>query len=153
MSMLHRRMVLTALADLAGMPMPSRHVDTEAEVSPQNIMYDGLLDNLAAIVPRVADRSAATVVKGVARHLKYLKEIEHNGNLFVQEELTDINALLGPTFDNLAEGRPALAESARADRVNVEDYLRYHYRRMVRDDWLMRSASGAMYERAWPPLR
>jgi aminoglycoside phosphotransferase (APT) family kinase protein len=153
MSMLHRRMVLTALADLAGMPLPSRRVDTEADAAPQNGMYDGLLDNLAAIVPRIEDRSASTVVKGVARHLKYLKEIDRNGALFVRNELEDVNALLAPTFDDLAAARPALAEAARDGHVGLEDYLRYHYRRMVRDDWLMRSASGAMYERAWPPLR
>jgi len=153
MSMLHRRMVLTALAELAGMPIPPRNVETESSASPQNAMYDGLLDNLAAIVPRIDDRGASTVVKGVARHLKYLKEIDGNGALFVREELEDLNALTAPAFDNLAEGRPALAEAAREGKVPLEDYLRYHFRRMIRDDWLMRTASGAMYERAWPALR
>jgi aminoglycoside phosphotransferase (APT) family kinase protein len=153
MSMLHRRMVLTALADLAGMAVPPRQVDAEADPSPQQAMYGGLLDNLAAIAPRIGDRSAATVVRGVARHLKYLKEIDRNGTLFVREELADINAMLAPSFDDLGAARPALAEAAREGEVGLEDYLRYHFRRMVRDDWLMRTASGAMYERAWPPLR
>jgi aminoglycoside phosphotransferase (APT) family kinase protein len=153
MSMLHRRMVLTALAELGHMPIPPRQVAAEAETPPQNVMYDGLLDNLAAIALRIEDRNASTVVKGVARHLKYLKEIDRNGSLFVREELDDINALLGPSFDDLTEARPALGEAARTGKVGLEDYLRYHYRRMVRDDWLMRTASGAMYERAWPLLR
>jgi len=153
MSMLHRRMVLTALSELAGMAVPPREVDDEAELAPHNAMYAGLLDNLSAVVPRIEDGGASTVVKGVARHLKYLKEIDHNGRLFDGQELADIAALLGRSFDGLAEARPALAERAREGKVPLEDYLRYHFRRMVRDDWLMRTASGAMYERAWPALR
>jgi aminoglycoside phosphotransferase (APT) family kinase protein len=153
MSMLHRRMVLTALAELAGMPIPPRSVDAEAEPTTQSVMYDGLLDNLAAIVPRIGDRGASSVVKGVARHLKYLKELHRNGALFIREELDDINALTGPSYPALSVARPALAEAAREGRVSIEAYVRYHFRRMVRDDWLMRTASGAMYERAWPILR
>jgi aminoglycoside phosphotransferase (APT) family kinase protein len=153
MSMLHRRMVLTALAELAGMPLPPREIDDEAQPSPQNTMYDGLLGNLSAIVPAIEDRGASTVVKGVARHLKYLKEIDRNGRQFDAQELDDISAVLGTTFDELAVARPQLAEAARNGKVPLEDYLRYHFRRMTRDDWLMRTASGAMFERAWPALR
>jgi hypothetical protein len=153
MGMLHRRMVLTALAELTGIPMPPREIETEAAPTAQGAIYDGLLGNLADIVPRIDDRSASTVVKGVARHLKYLKEIDRNGTLFLHEELADINSLTGPSFDDLSEARPALAEAARTGTVPIEDYVRYHVRRMVRDDWLMRAASGAMYQRAWPPLR
>lgn len=152
MSMLHRRMVLTALAELAGMPIPAREIAEEAAPSPQNAMYDGLLDNLSAVVPRIEDRGASTVVKGVARHLKYLKEIDRNGRRFDDEELGDVNALLGASFEGLADARPALGEAAREGKVPLEDYLQYHFRRMVRDDWLMRTASGAMYARAWPAL-
>ncbi|MGD9797312.1 MAG: phosphotransferase [Acidimicrobiia bacterium] len=153
MGMLHRRMVVTALAELAGLPLPPRQVDEEAEPSPQNVMYDGLLDNLSAVVPQIEDRAASTVVKGVARHLKYLKELDRNGRRFEAQELDDIRATTGTTFDDLATARPALAEAAREGRVPAEDYLRYHFRRMTRDDWLMRTASGAMFDRAWPELR
>jgi aminoglycoside phosphotransferase len=153
MGMLHRRMYLTAMAELAGIPLPPRQVEHEAEPSPHNVMYDGLLDNMAAIVPRIEDRGASTVVKGVARHLKYLKEIDRNGRLFDGQELDDIIRLLGRSHDNLSDARPALAEAARQAKVPLEDYLTYHFRRMVRDDWLMRAASGSMYTRAWPALR
>jgi aminoglycoside phosphotransferase (APT) family kinase protein len=153
MGMLHRRMVLTALAELAGLPIPPRQIDDEDEPSPQNAMYDGLLGNLSDVVPAIEDRGASTVVKGVARHLKYLKEIDRNGRRFDAQELDDIRAVLGTTFDELAVARPRLAEAARDGDVPLEDYLRYHFRRMTRDDWLMRTASGAMFDRAWPALR
>lgn len=152
MSMLHRRMVLTALADLAGMALPPRVIDVEDEARPHNAMYDGLLGNLASIVPRIDDRGAATVVKGVARHLKYLKEIDRYGSRFEAEELDDIRALVGPPVSSVADGRPILAEAARAGTVPIEDYLTYHFRRMTRDDWMMREASGSMHHRAWPEL-
>jgi hypothetical protein len=135
------------------MSLPSRQVDDEAEPSPQNVMYDGLLDNLSAVVPAIGDRGASTVVKGVARHLKYLKELDRNGRRFGAQELDDITSVLGGAFDDVAVARPALAEAARSGKVPLEDYLRYHFRRMTRDDWLMRTASGAMFDRAWPALR
>jgi aminoglycoside phosphotransferase (APT) family kinase protein len=153
MTMLHRRMYLTAIAQLAGMPIPPREVADEADPLPHNTMFDGLLDNMAAIVPRIDDTSASRVVKGVARHLKYLKEVDRNTRLFDSEEYDDIKAVMGRSFDGLAEARPALADAARDGKVSLEDYLSYHFRRMVRDDWLMRTASGAMYERVWPALR
>ena len=153
MSMLHRRMVLTAIAELAGLPVPPRLVDDEPDAPPHNAMYDGLLGNLQTIVPRITDRSAANVVKGVARHLKYLKEIDRNGRVFEREELDEIIALLGRSFGDLGEARRALADAARDEKVPIEDYVAYHFRRMTRDDWLMRAASGALYERAWPALR
>ena len=42
----------------------------------------------------------------------------------------------------------AMADGAIAD----EDFVRYVWRQVQRDDHLMRTASGALRERTWPPL-
>jgi aminoglycoside phosphotransferase (APT) family kinase protein len=153
MSMLHRRMVLTALAEAIQLDLPGREVVEETVPKDHNAYYDTILGQLQTMVPRIEDRTAATLAKGVARQVKYLKEIDRNGAFFEQQELADITRLLGREHAAVEEGRPLLAEAAREGRVAVEDYLRYHWNRMVRDDYLMRTASGAMYDRGWPALR
>jgi hypothetical protein len=61
--------------------------------------------------------------------------------------------LLGRPVGDLNAARLDLAEAARQDKVGVEGYLDYHWRRMRRDDHLMREASGKLYERGWPAIR
>jgi hypothetical protein len=36
--------------------------------------------------------------------------------------------------------------------VELDEYVLYHWARLVRDDWMLRESSGAMYERVWPEL-
>jgi aminoglycoside phosphotransferase (APT) family kinase protein len=154
MSMLHRRMRLTALADAIGFDLPPRDDVVEAEVKDHAHLYDNVLHQLQTMVPRIEDRAAANLAKGVARQVKYLKEIDRNGDLFERQELDDIARLIGnDAAPSLAVGRPRLAQAARDGAVPADEYLLYHWRRTVRDDHLMRAASGRMYERAWPALR
>ncbi len=153
MSMLHRRMRLTALADALGIELPSRDVVEDAPPKEHAYLYDNILHQLQTMVPRIEDRAAANLAKSVARQVKYLKEIDRNGDRFERQELDDIDRLLGGSRPaTLAEGRPRLAEAARAGSVPADEYLLYHWRRVVRDDHLMRSASGRMFERGWPAL-
>lgn len=153
MSMLHRRMRLTAQADAMGIELPGRQVGLEAPMRSHAALYDTVLNQLKAIVDRTEDGAVLRLAKGAARQVKYLKEIDRNGALFDTQELDDLGRLLQQAPPSLEEGRVALADQARDGRVGLEDYLLYHWNRLVRDDWLMRSASGALYERSWPALR
>jgi aminoglycoside phosphotransferase (APT) family kinase protein len=152
MSMLHRRMRLTAQADAMGIDLPGRDVDTEAEARAHAYLYDVVLDQLKGIVDRVDDRVAANLAKGAARQVKYLKEIDRNGTLFEADELDDLGRLLGRTPASIDEGRTDLAVAAGEGKVEFDDYLLYHWNRLVRDDLLMKPSSGAMYDRSWPAL-
>jgi aminoglycoside phosphotransferase (APT) family kinase protein len=153
MAMLHRRMRLTALADAIGLELPSRDDVDEAHPKEHAYLYDNVLEQLQTMVPRIDDRAAANLAKGVARQVKYLKEIDRNGDRFAGQELDDIARLIGrDAAPSLAVGRPRLAVAARDGRVPIEEYLLYHWRRTVRDDHLMKPASGRMYERGWPAL-
>ena len=90
MSMLHRRMVLTALAE-AIRPGPSRarrRRGGNAQGAQCLLRHD----------PRASCRSwsresrsprCATMAKGIARQVKYLKEIDRNGAFFDQQELAE----------------------------------------------------------------
>jgi aminoglycoside phosphotransferase (APT) family kinase protein len=152
MTMLHRRMRLEALGTALGLNLPSRYVAQEALPHEYAGLYDTVLHQLQTMVPLLADAKASRLAKGVARQIKYLKEIDRNYGLFEREELADMSRLLGRTVSALDEGRPALAEAAREGKVSFEGYFHYHWNRMVRDDHMMREASGRLFRRAWPAL-
>jgi aminoglycoside phosphotransferase (APT) family kinase protein len=152
MNMLHRRMRLTAQADAMGIELPGRAVGDEADPAAHAGLYDVVLGQLRGIVERTDDRAVSSLAKGAARQVKYLKEIDRNGRTFEARELDDVGRLLGGTPKSLAQGRVELADAAREGTVGFEEYLLYHWARLTRDDWMMRSASGAMYERGWPEL-
>ncbi len=152
MSMLHRRMRLTAQADAMGIELPGRDAGPEAQPRTHAALYDAVLGQLKGIVDRADDRAVSSLAKGAARQVKYLKEIDRNGQLFEERELDDIGRLLAKMPPSLDEGRADLAKAARDGDVGFEDYLLYHWARLTRDDWMMKPSSGAMYERGWPAL-
>jgi aminoglycoside phosphotransferase len=152
MNMLHRRMRLTAHADAFDIELPGRDVGTEAESRAHAYLYDVVLEQLRTIATRVDDRVAANVAKGAARQVKYLKEIDRNGVLFEEHEIDDLGRLLGKAPATVDEGRVDLAKAASDGKVSLDDYVRYQWDRLIRDDWLMKPSSGAMYDRGWPAL-
>lgn len=151
LSTLHRRMRLDATSDAMGLPRPSRHVDEAPEPAHAG-MYDRILEQLRSMVPRIEDRTAASSAKAIARQLKYLRELDRNGEVFGAQELDDLGSLLGKAPESLDEGRTALVDAVHDGKVSFEDYVAYHWRRLRRDDHLMRHASGALFERGWPAL-
>lgn len=152
MSMLHRRMRLQAIAAAIGLELPGREVEGEDDALPHHALFDVVLGQLGQVVARSDDRGVAALAKGAARNVKYLQELDRNGRRFAARELDDIGSLLGSPCSSLDEARPALAAAALEGRVPVEDYLLYHWRRMVHDDHLLRTASGALHERSWPSV-
>ncbi len=152
MNMLHRRMRLTAQADAMGIELPGREVPDEAPPLPHAALYDAVLGQLRDIVDRVDDRAVSNLAKGAARQVKYLEGLDRNRSHFETQELDDLGRLLGRTPPTVAAGRVALATAARDGKVELDEYLLYHWARLTRDDWMMREASGGMYERGWPEL-
>ena len=135
-----------------GIELPGRDVEDEAPPLPHTAIYDAVLGQLRDIVERSDDRAVANHAKGAARQLKYLKGLDRNRTFFEEHELDDLGRLLGHTPTTVTAGRVELATAAREGKVEVDDYLRYHWARLTRDDWMMREASGGMYERGWPEL-
>jgi aminoglycoside phosphotransferase len=152
MNMLHRRMRLTAQADATGLELPGRVIADEAAPREHAALYDAVLSQLRGIVERVDDPAVSNLAKGAARQVKYLKELDRNATLFEARELDDLGRLLGRVPSSLAEGRTDLVAAVDDGKVDLDDYLLYHWARLTRDDWMMRESSGAMYERGWPEL-
>ncbi|MHB8463986.1 MAG: phosphotransferase family protein [Acidimicrobiales bacterium] len=153
MSMLHRRMRLEATAAALGTPVPSRDVEVEAPAKSHAPLYDQVLEQLQTMVGRIADPATANIGKAVARQIKYIRELDRNGDLFAAQELDDIGRLLGRPPASLRDARAALVARVREGGLGIDDYLDYHWRRLRRDDHVMRFASGALFDRSWPSLR
>ncbi len=150
--MLHRRLTIEALAAAMGFDLPAVELPDEPPPEPWHAYYDATLENLQIIVPRIEDKLASQWTKGVARILKYLKEVDRSGRAFADAELDDVAELLGHTPESLVDGRRELSRAASEGTVGDEEYVRYLWRQVQRDDYLTRTASGALRERTWPPL-
>jgi aminoglycoside phosphotransferase (APT) family kinase protein len=152
--MLHRRLWLEALAAATGLECG------EIELAPthERTEYDATSDMLLAqlrdvIVPMISDPFAQRRTKGLARVVKYLAELNAHRSFYVQAELEDIRRVLGVQPESLAAGRRAVAEAVGDGVLSDADYLGYLWRRTAGENELLRSASGALANRHWPPLR
>ncbi len=149
---LHRRLWLEALTAVMGLELPLPECPPAPEAPEWHRLYDDVLGSFQTIVPRIADPLASQWTKGLVRAVKYLQELDLSGGAFADLERDDIAAALGRRVTSLPEGRAALDDSARAGKVSDEDYVRVLWNKVMRDDHLMRTASGALHERSWPPI-
>ena len=152
-TILHRRMRLEALMAVMGLEAgPPQEALEQASPKEYGQMYDDMLAKLQVAVKRTGDKMASNVMKGVARSVKYLKEADRNGAWFDRMELEDIGGLLGRKPTDVIDGRRALYAAAVDRKVSDEDYIRYHWRRFLRDEQVMRAAAGSVYGRGWAPI-
>ena len=149
---LHRRLWLESLAAVMGLELDTPSLPEPADLPEWHHLYGTVLGSLQTIVPRISDPLANQWTKGVARVVKYLQDLDASGREFNALEGDEIAALLGHGPVSLAQGRKELAEAARTGQVTDEDYVRYLWHKVQRDDHLMRHASGALHERTWPPV-
>jgi aminoglycoside phosphotransferase (APT) family kinase protein len=151
-SQLHRRLWLQALNHVMGLELPPPEMPLAGDISEWHHFYDDVLGSLQVTVPRISDPLASQWSKGVARVVKYLKELDSHGRTYDELERSDIAPLIGHRPESLEDGRAELAELAQAGKVGDDDYVRVLWNKVMRDDHLMRTASGALHERTWPPL-
>jgi aminoglycoside phosphotransferase (APT) family kinase protein len=149
---LHRRLWLEALNAVMGLGLCRPEPPAADQPEPWHYLYEDALGMLRTITPRIGDPLAAQWTKGVARILRYLEATDAAGRTCAARELDEIAAALGARSDSVAAGRAALAEASRNGSITDDDYIRHVWNQVMRDDFLMKSASGALHERTWPPL-
>jgi len=149
---LHRRLWLEALNEVLGLDLRRPEPPVSAEPEHWHHFYDDALTMLRTVAPRIEDPLAAQWTKGVARILRYLKETDASGRAETSLELARLSALLGHPAESVAAGRADLGEAFRRGAVSEEQLVRELWHRVMSDDELMRTASGALHDRGWPPL-
>jgi hypothetical protein len=152
--MLHRRLWFEAIAAFLDLDLPPAETPPPHEPAEQDWLYDALLDQLRdVVVPRITDPLALQRTKGFARIIKYLRAASDHRAFYDRCELDDLTKLLDEEPASVSAGRTAVTEAVRAGTVSDADYLSYAWRRTARENELMRTASGALADRHWPPLR
>lgn len=150
--MLHRRLLIEALAHAVGIPEVAVDLPGEDRVSENAPVYEAAAAALSGAVERSTDALATRYVKGAARLVKYLAEVDRIGGLVEAAEIAEIAALLGRTPSSVSVGRAGLAAAAGRGEIGEREYVAQLWRGIKRDDHLTRTASGALSRRTWPPL-
>jgi aminoglycoside phosphotransferase (APT) family kinase protein len=151
--MLHRRLLVEALAQVVG--IPEVHVelppddDTASEFTP---VYEAAAAALSGAAARSTDALALRYVKGAARLVKYLAEVDRIGAVVDAQETAELADWLGQNPHSVAQGRAALADLANRGTITEHEYVAQLWRGITRDNYLTRTASGALGRRTWPPL-
>jgi aminoglycoside phosphotransferase (APT) family kinase protein len=152
--MLHRRLWFEALAAATGLELTPAETPQARDQRDHDWVYGAVLTQLRdVIVPRVSDPLAAARSKGIARLIKYLRQVDTYGAAYESHELDDYAALLGRRPESVADGRTAAAAGVAAGRVSEADYLHTLWRRIARETELARPSMGALADRHWPELR
>jgi aminoglycoside phosphotransferase (APT) family kinase protein len=150
--MLHRRLLIEALAHVVGIPevdieLPDEHISSE-----YSLVYESTATALAGAAGRAKDALATRYIKGAARLVKYLAEVDRIGAVIDAQEITELAGLLGKTPASVSQGRIALGELAGRGGIDEREYVKQLWRGIKRDDYLTRTASGALSRRTWPSL-
>jgi aminoglycoside phosphotransferase (APT) family kinase protein len=145
---LHRRLLIESLADVMGVRLDSVQLPVVEAGTDRHDLYGVVLEQLRSVVaPRITDSFARQRVKGLARVLKYLEASDRLGDAFAAAELADLDELLGDAPSSVGVARAALAGRVRDGSIDQIATLRVLHRRAVRDNELLRDASGVLSER------
>jgi aminoglycoside phosphotransferase (APT) family kinase protein len=149
---LHMRLLVEALADAMGtvdvapvLPDPGDTATTWA--------YDVILDELRdVIVPAITDGFASRRAKGLARLVKYLREVDRLGGAARQAELADLSELLGHACTDVTAARAELCDAIDATAIGDDQVLECCHRQSVRETQLLRPAMGSLADRHYAPI-
>lgn len=150
--MLHRRLLVEALAHVVGIPEVTVDLPDDETSSEYSPVYDAAAAALSGAAGRSTDALALRYVKGAARLVKFLAEVDRIGAEIDAAEITELAAILETAPGSVSQGRAALAELAGRGDIDERDYVAQLWRGIKRDDYLTRTASGALGRRTWPPL-
>jgi len=151
---LHRRLWLEALATATGLELTPAEVPEARDTSDHDWMYGAVLSQLRdVVVPRIDDPLAKARGKGVARLVKYLRQVDLFGPYYEACESDDLQKLLGHPVDSVPTGRAAAADAVALGAVSEEAYLGTLWRRVARETELARPSMGVLADRHWPQLR
>ena len=143
-STIHRRVLSEALAEVAGVPLSSI-VLPDLPQGPRHRAFTLALDDVrATIVPRLSDERAAVKAKGLARLIKYWRDIERYEPTFKKAECAEINAALGTDFVDCDAAWAAFCEAVQAGTCDPSAAIRLCNVHEARHAALMADAMGGL---------
>jgi aminoglycoside phosphotransferase (APT) family kinase protein len=149
---LHRRLFGDAMAEVLnfGLQQPAL---LDAPPTALGWWYDAALTQMGQIiVPRSTDPFVILRSKGVARMLKYLREMDRLGSAAEAADLDDLAELLGARPESVAEGIAEVLDRFGSGSIDVTSVVRVLHRRTLREMQILRPAMGVLAERTFDPL-
>lgn len=102
--MLHRRLLVESLAHVVGIPEVRVEFPDEEHVSENAPVYEAAASAMAGAAARSSDALATRYVKGAARLIKYLAEVDRIGAVVDAAETAELAAYLGTVPSSVSEG-------------------------------------------------
>tara|TARA_R110002124_G_scaffold138073_1_gene301331 strand:- start:1687 stop:3060 length:1374 start_codon:yes stop_codon:yes gene_type:complete len=143
-STIHRRVLSEALADAAGVVLPTVSLP-DASPGAHDRSYSIALDDIRnTIVPRLSDQQAAVKAKGMARLIKWWRAIERFGPGFKAAEKNELETALGKEFNDHASAWSAFREAVAAGRLEKDRAIILCNAHEMREAALMADAMGGL---------
>jgi len=150
---LHRRLCAEALADVMGVQLAATAALPDTPATDDDALFDIVLRQMRDVItPSITDSLPQQRIKGLARALKYLAESSRHRAFVDAAELAEINAALGAAHPDAATARAALATAVATHTIDPAVALRTVYQQILRQNELLRSASGVLAERHYAPV-
>lgn len=147
---LHRRLTVEALAAAMGTTLPPVELPELADTDDTRYFDAALHQMRERIAPEVGDPYAARLLKGLARVVKYLREVDRAGGAHTDAELSDLAALLGRRPSTVLAGAGELLQRVRSGEVAAADLLPYAAAQVARRTQLVGPAMGVLATRHLP---
>jgi aminoglycoside phosphotransferase (APT) family kinase protein len=161
--LLHRRLLIEAFANAAGVvldPRATHEVESSTTPRPNSVadVHEALLLTLKTVADQAGDPLAVARTKASARLVRYLKDLEADGQRIASEEFNDIASVLAGKTSNAVpvtsdEAEALLFQAVQSGHVDTTEFIHFRWRSVQRQSFLARHALGALYDRTWPRLR
>lgn len=149
---LHRRLLLEALSDADDVALPLL-APVEFGDTDRTWLYDMALEQQRiSILPHIEDPLAARRAKGVARTLRYLKQVDRAGTEPEDREKAALAELLGMEIETIVAGRLEVVDGIRNSRWDTQSVRRYLWHRTWLDNEVHGEAMGRLRDRHLDPL-
>ena len=149
---LHRRLTVEALAAAMGAELPAVELPVLGDTDDTRYFDAALHQMRHRIGPDITDPWPDRLLKGLARVVKYLREVDRAGETHVSAELDDLERLLGDRPASIRDGAAALLERVRAGEVTAADLLPYAAGQVARRTQLVGPAMGRLATSHLPAL-
>jgi len=151
-STIHRRVLSHALAEAAGIALPSVVLPDAPRGAHDKSFAIALDDIRDTIVPRLADQQAAVKAKGMARLIKWWRAIERFEPGFHAAEKAEIEAALALDFPDYRTAWSAFRDAVAGDRIATDAAIILCNAHEVREAALMADAMGGLADTKFAPL-
>jgi aminoglycoside phosphotransferase (APT) family kinase protein len=149
---LHRRLTVEALAAAMGVAMPDVSLPTLVDTDDTRY-FDAILHQMhRRIGPEIVDPYPARLLKGLARVVKYLREVDRAGTTHEAAELDRLEAVLGVRPACVADGLSTLLGLVRDGTVGAADLLPYAATQVALRTQVVGPAMGVLATRHLPPF-